>query len=77
MQGSRHSEKARLFLYGTLRDADANMVHKIKQVVDRVADKVRTHSSSLAMLRYMDHTFEQRQCFFVMTLTGSVSVLLV
>ena len=29
-------------LYGTLYSADDNMVRKIKQVVDRVADKVNS-----------------------------------
>ena len=40
LQGSRSSEKARQFLYGTLRAADTSMARKIKLVVERVADKV-------------------------------------
>ena len=43
MQGNKVSDKARWSLYGILHNADDTMVRKIKQVVDRVADKVRTY----------------------------------
>ena len=39
-QGEGAAKHAKQQLYGILRAADDNMIKKIKQVVDRVADKV-------------------------------------
>ena len=39
-QGEKSSKAARLALVGIVSDTDDEMIHKIKHVVDRVADKV-------------------------------------
>ncbi len=39
--GERSSKEAKIMLYSVIRCADEDMVRKIKQVVDRVADRVR------------------------------------
>ncbi len=40
-QGEKIGKQAKVKLYNIVKAADEDMVRKIKQVVDRVADKVR------------------------------------
>ena len=70
-QGEKSSKAARLALVGIVSDTDDEMIHKIKHVVDRVADKVwccslfRLQLPVLEMGNIRDYPYAC--CFLILT----------